>query len=165
RGPDALARLQHREHHVRPRRPAIGPRCHFIITVATSALDQASPLQDDPDMRDVTDMPQQKSRWAKKGALAMAATALAVTGCAAGTASAAPPAAVVPAAFAAPAASAAPAAAAADTAKTVTTSVAAPAAYTPPTRNLAEGMSGADVKALQQRLSVLKYYPGTIDGK
>jgi peptidoglycan hydrolase-like protein with peptidoglycan-binding domain len=107
-------------------------------------------------MRDVTDMSQQKSRWAKKGALAMAATALAVTGCAAGTASAAQ---------AASAAPAAPAATAGAVANTVTTSVAAPAAYTPPTRNLAEGMSGADVKALQQRLSALKYYPGTVDGK
>jgi peptidoglycan hydrolase-like protein with peptidoglycan-binding domain len=113
-------------------------------------------------MRDVTDMSQQKSRWAKKGALAMAATALAVTGCAAGTASAAQAASAAPAA---PAASAAPAATAGAAANTVTTSVAAPAAYTPPTRNLAEGMSGADVKALQQRLSALKYYPGTVDGK
>ena len=26
-------------------------------------------------------------------------------------------------------------------------------------------MTGADVKSLQQRLSALKYYPGTIDGK
>jgi peptidoglycan hydrolase-like protein with peptidoglycan-binding domain len=110
-------------------------------------------------MRDVTDMSQQKSKWAKRGALAMAATALAVTGCAAGSASAAP---LRPAA---PAASAAPAATTGVVANTVTTSMTAPAAYTPPTRNLAEGMSGADVKALQQRLSALKYYPGTIDGK
>ena len=113
-------------------------------------------------MRGVTDMAQQKSRWATKGALAMAATALAVTGCAAATASAAPAAPVAPAA---PAASAAPATSSGTVAKTVTTSVAAPAAYPPPTRNLAEGMSGADVRALQQRLAVLKYYPGAIDGK
>lgn len=37
------------------------------------------------------------------------------------------------------------------------------AAYTPPKRNLTEGMKGADVKALQQRLAALKYYPGPID--
>jgi hypothetical protein len=45
-------------------------------------------------------------------------------------------------------------------------SVSAPAAaaYTPPTRILKEGMNGADVKALQQRLAALKYYPGPIDG-
>jgi peptidoglycan hydrolase-like protein with peptidoglycan-binding domain len=43
--------------------------------------------------------------------------------------------------------------------------VVAPAAYTAPKRNLAEGMSGADVKALQQRLAALKYYPGAIDGQ
>ena len=113
-------------------------------------------------MRGVTDMAQQKSMWAKKGALAMAATALAVTGCAAGTVAAAPSA---TASATAPAASAAPAVTAGAAAKTVTTRVAAPATYTPPTRNLAESMSGADVKALQQRLSALKYYPGAIDGK
>jgi peptidoglycan hydrolase-like protein with peptidoglycan-binding domain len=43
-------------------------------------------------------------------------------------------------------------------------SVAAPA-YTPATRNLAPGMRGADVKALQERLAALKYNPGTIDGE
>jgi peptidoglycan hydrolase-like protein with peptidoglycan-binding domain len=104
-------------------------------------------------------MAQQKSRWATKGALAMAATALAVTGCAAATASAAS------AAPAAPAASTAPAAGTGAVANTVTTSVAAPAAYTAPTRNLAQGMSGADVESLQQRLAALKYYPGSADGK
>ena len=41
----------------------------------------------------------------------------------------------------------------------------AAAAYKPPTRVLAPGMKGADVKALQQRLAALKYYPGTIDGE
>ena len=111
-------------------------------------------------MRGVTDMAQNKTIWAKKGALAMAATALAVTGCAAATAPAAHVAATAPAVGAAPAA-----AAAVDTARIETTSVTAPAAYTPPARNLAPGMSGADVKALQQRLSALKYYPGVIDGK
>jgi peptidoglycan hydrolase-like protein with peptidoglycan-binding domain len=40
----------------------------------------------------------------------------------------------------------------------------ASAAYTPPTRTLKEGMKGADVKAMQQRLAALKYYPGPIDG-
>jgi peptidoglycan hydrolase-like protein with peptidoglycan-binding domain len=89
----------------------------------------------------------------------MAATALAVTGCAAAAVSASP------AADAAPAASAVPAATTGTAAKTVTTSVTAPAAYKAPTRNLAPGMSGADVKALQQRLAALKYYPGAIDGK
>ena len=39
-----------------------------------------------------------------------------------------------------------------------------PAAYTAPKRNLAVGMKGSDVKALQQRLAALKYYPGTSDG-
>ena len=38
------------------------------------------------------------------------------------------------------------------------------AAYTPPARTLKDGMQGADVKALQQRLAALKYYPGTADG-
>jgi peptidoglycan hydrolase-like protein with peptidoglycan-binding domain len=113
-------------------------------------------------MRDVTDMAQNKSRLAKKGALAMAATALAVTGCAAATAPVAPVAATAPAA---PAASAAPAATAGATGKIETTSITAPAAYTAPARNLAVGMSGADVKSFQQRLSALKYYPGVIDGK
>ena len=120
-------------------------------------------------MRDVTDMVQKKTIWARKGALAMAATALAVTGCAAATATVAPAAVTSPASPAtpaAPAASAAPVIAAGAAARTVTTSNAAtPATYTPPARNLAEGMSGADVKALQQRLSALKYYPGTIDGQ
>ena len=38
------------------------------------------------------------------------------------------------------------------------------ASYTPSTRTLREGMTGADVKALQSRLAALKYYPGPIDG-
>jgi peptidoglycan hydrolase-like protein with peptidoglycan-binding domain len=86
------------------------------------------------------------------GAIAVVAAALTV---AAGTAEAAS---AAPAAFAKPAAAAAPAA------KTVTTSVGA-AAYTPPKRNLAPGMKGSDVKALQERLSALKYYPGPIDSE
>jgi peptidoglycan hydrolase-like protein with peptidoglycan-binding domain len=112
-------------------------------------------------MRGVTDMAQNTTKWAQKGALAMAATALAVTGCATATATA--PAA--PAAAAAPAASAAPAAATGAVTNAETTSFTAPAGYTAPSRNLAVGMSGADVKAFQQRLSALKYYPGGIDGK
>jgi peptidoglycan hydrolase-like protein with peptidoglycan-binding domain len=92
-------------------------------------------------------------KLATMGATALAAAAIAAAGCTSETGSAAP------VAFAKPAAAAAPAA------KTVTTRVVAPAAYTPPTRNLAPGMKGADVKALQERLSSLKYYPGTIDGQ
>jgi N-acetylmuramoyl-L-alanine amidase len=60
------------------------------------------------------------------------------------------------------AAAAKPAAAAATSARTV---AAMAASYTPPKRNLKEGMSGADVKALQQRLAALKYYPGPTDGQ
>jgi lipoprotein-anchoring transpeptidase ErfK/SrfK len=45
------------------------------------------------------------------------------------------------------------------------TAAAAAPAYTAPKRNLKEGMSGSDVKALQQRLAALKYYPGPIDGQ
>jgi peptidoglycan hydrolase-like protein with peptidoglycan-binding domain len=122
-------------------------------------------------MKDVTDMARTHSsssrpggrppvppegrlrRLAAIGATALTAAAIAVAGCTAETASAAP------AAFAKPAATAAPAA------KTLTTSVTAPAAYTPPRRNLAPGMKGADVKALQQRLSALKYYVGKVDGQ
>jgi len=91
-------------------------------------------------------------KFATMGATALAAAALALATGTAGTASAAP------VAFAKPATATAP------VAKTVTTSVAAPA-YTPPARNLAPGMKGADVKALQERLSALKYYPGAIDGQ
>ena len=38
-------------------------------------------------------------------------------------------------------------------------------AYTAPKRLLRYGLSGSDVKALQQRLAALKYYPGGTDGK
>ena len=114
-------------------------------------------------------MARNKTIWAKRGALAMAATALAVTGCAAATAPAATVAVTAPAASAATSATAATAGAAGATSgaatRIETTSVTAPAVYTPPARNLAPGMSGADVMALQQRLSALKYYPGVIDGK
>jgi peptidoglycan hydrolase-like protein with peptidoglycan-binding domain len=92
-------------------------------------------------------------RLATIGATALAAAAIAVTGCTTQAASAAP------AAFAKSAGAAAPAASA------VTASVTAPAGYTAPKRNLAPGMKGADVKALQQRLASLRYYPGSIDGQ
>jgi peptidoglycan hydrolase-like protein with peptidoglycan-binding domain len=92
-------------------------------------------------------------RLATIGATALAAAAIAVTGCTTQAASAAP------AAFAKSAGAAAPAAGA------VTTSVTAPAGYTAPKRNLAPGMKGADVKALQQRLASLRYYPGSVDGQ
>ena len=48
--------------------------------------------------------------------------------------------------------------------KTVSARSAAPAAYVPPKGTLAEGSSGAAVKALQRRLAALKYDPGAIDG-
>lgn len=87
------------------------------------------------------------------GATALSAAAIAVAGFTSGAAPAAP------VAFAKPAATTAPAAA------TLSTTGAAAAAYAPPTRTLAPGMKGADVKALQQRLWSLKYYLGTIDGQ
>jgi lipoprotein-anchoring transpeptidase ErfK/SrfK len=40
----------------------------------------------------------------------------------------------------------------------------AAAGYVAPARTLRYGMTGADVKALQQRLAALKYYPGAADG-
>jgi hypothetical protein len=46
-----------------------------------------------------------------------------------------------------------------------TTATVRAASYTAPTRTLKYGMSGSDVRALQQRLAALKYYPGTADGK
>lgn len=96
-----------------------------------------------------------RGRIAGLGGAAAAVTAVTTIAClsAAGTASAstARPAAAERAHVAA--ASVAPAAAA------------APAAYTPPKRNLKVGMTGADVKALQQRLAALKYYPGPVDGQ
>jgi len=97
------------------------------------------------------------ARFATLSASAVAVTALAVTGCSAAATSGAR-------------AAATPTAPAKAAATTVTGSAAAPAhpaapAYTPPARDLAPGMSGADVKALQERLSSLKYYPGAIDGQ
>lgn len=87
------------------------------------------------------------------GATALSAAAIAVAGFTSGAAPAAPVAFTKPAATTAPAAT------------TLSTTVAAAAAYVPPTRTLAPGMKGADVKALQQRLWSLKYYLGTIDGQ
>ena len=87
------------------------------------------------------------------GVTALSAAAIAVAGFTSGAAPAAP------VAFAKPAATTAPAA------TTLSTTMAAAAAYVPPTRTLAPGMKGADVKALQQRLWSLKYYLGTIDGQ
>ncbi len=107
-------------------------------------------------------MAQNKTIWGKRGALAVAATALAATGCATATGPAASPAA---AKSAPPTANASPVITAVPAAQLESTSVTAPAAYPPPARNLAVGMSGADVKALQQRLSALKYYTGGADGK
>jgi peptidoglycan hydrolase-like protein with peptidoglycan-binding domain len=91
------------------------------------------------------------SRLAKISVTALAVAAITVAVATTGTASAAPGAAVARTAASAPAT------------KAVTTRAATPAAYTPPKRNLAEGMTGADVKALQQRLTTLKYYPGPVD--
>jgi peptidoglycan hydrolase-like protein with peptidoglycan-binding domain len=53
-------------------------------------------------------------------------------------------------------------------AMTVPAQAAAPATessgYTPAGRTLMEGMHGADVRRLQDRLAQLKYYPGARDG-
>jgi hypothetical protein len=82
-----------------------------------------------------------RGRLVRAGATAAALAALATAGFTAGTASAAT---------------------ASKAEKAQLTEVAAPA-YTPPARTLKEGMKGADVKALQQRLAALKYYPGAAD--
>jgi lipoprotein-anchoring transpeptidase ErfK/SrfK len=52
---------------------------------------------------------------------------------------------------------------AAVTAQVSVSGLASPA-YVAPARTLRYGMRGSDVKALQQRLAALKYYPGRIDG-
>jgi hypothetical protein len=59
---------------------------------------------------------------------------------------------------------ASPAAPGARTAPAARTSAAARAQAAAPARALRPGMTGAKVKALQQRLAALKYYPGKIDG-
>jgi peptidoglycan hydrolase-like protein with peptidoglycan-binding domain len=101
------------------------------------------------------------------GATALAAAAITVTGCTAQTAPAAPAAFAKPAAQAAPATTttSVPATTTTSVPATTTTSVTAPAAYTPPKRDLAPGMKGTDVKALQERLSSLKYYLDTTDSQ
>ena len=83
-----------------------------------------------------------RGRLVRAGATAAALAALATAGFTAGTASAAT---------------------ATKAEKAQLTALAAPA-DTPPARTLKEGMKGADVKALQQRLAALKYYPGAADG-
>lgn len=83
-----------------------------------------------------------RGRLVRAGAAAAALATLATAGYTAGTASAAT---------------------ATKAEKAQLTVLAAPV-YTPPARTLKEGMKGADVKALQQRLAALKYYPGAADG-
>ncbi len=82
----------------------------------------------------------QRGRLSRLGVTAAALAAIAAAGFTTGTASAA------------------------SVSRTEAARVAAPA-YTPPSRNLREGMKGADVKALQQRLAALRYDPGPIDGQ
>ena len=95
-------------------------------------------------------------RLAKFGVTAVAAAAIALCGCTAGIALAAP---AKPAAATASATKAAPSATATEVAKVTQ------ATYVAPMRNLAVGMTGADVKSAQQRLAALKYWPGPIDGQ
>jgi hypothetical protein len=83
-----------------------------------------------------------RGRLVRAGAAAAALATLATAGYTAGTASAAT----------------------ATKAERAQLTVLAAPAYTPPARTLKEGMKGADVKALQQRLAALKYYPGAADG-
>jgi peptidoglycan hydrolase-like protein with peptidoglycan-binding domain len=97
-------------------------------------------------MKDVTEMAQRsgsghRGRLAVMGATVLAAAAIAIGACTTGT--------VAHAATTHPAA----------TVKTLASS------YTAPKRDLGLGMKGTDVRALQERLSALKYYPGTIDGE
>ena len=61
--------------------------------------------------------------------------------------------------------SAAWASASAPAARTAPAVRTAPAAPVAPARALQPGMKGPAVKALQQRLAALKYYPGAIDGR
>jgi len=109
-----------------------------------------------------------RGRLAGIGAVAAAVIAIVACSSLPGTASAA--AAKQPAATRSATASApAQAATGASSGRAATSTKVAPAApaapaYTPSKRDLSEGMQGADVKALQQRLAALKYYPGPIDG-
>lgn len=90
-------------------------------------------------------------RLARTGAIMLAA-AIAAAGCVSGIASAV---AAKPGTLAASGAT---------TTAARVTALSLPASYTPSTRTLREGMTGADVRALQSRLAALKYYPGPIDG-
>ena len=99
------------------------------------------------------------SRLAKFGVTAAVVAAIALCGCTAGTALAAPSATAKPAAATASAAQAAPSVTATEVAKVT------PATYVAPKRTLSEGMTGADVKSVQRRLAVLKYWPGPTDGQ
>jgi peptidoglycan hydrolase-like protein with peptidoglycan-binding domain len=129
---------------------------------ATSVLDVASSEKEDPTVKDLNAMGAvthgSRNRLAKIGATVLAAGAIAAAGCAASTASAST-------ASASTASAARPATAAALASTTARARAVVPAAYTPPSRTLSEGMSGSDVKALQRRLAALKYYPGAIDGQ
>lgn len=93
-------------------------------------------------------------KLAKLGVTTVAVAAIAAAGCVSASA-----------AVGRPAAAGKPAAVTAAASVSGTAQAAAPAGYTPPKRNLREGMKGADVKALQQRLAALKYYPGAIDSQ
>ncbi len=104
-----------------------------------------------------------RARLAMLGAAAAAATAIVACSTLPGAASAAaakPAAPIKPVAVTKPAAAARSASVAVPAAR----AAAAAPAYTPSKRDLREGMTGADVKALQERLLTLKYYPGPIDG-
>lgn len=92
-----------------------------------------------------------RGKLARTGVTAAALAAIATAGCTTGTASAGP------------AASGTSGTSAAHAGTTRLTALTAPA-YTAPARTLKQGMRGADVKALQQRLAALKYYPGAADG-
>lgn len=91
-----------------------------------------------------------RGRLAGLGATAAAVTAIATVACVQGTAVAS---------------AARPAASERVTVVAARVAAAIPASYTPPSRTLKEGMKGADVKALQQRLAALKYNPGKVDGQ
>src|SRR5215470_10658060 len=122
-----------------------------VTVSATSALVSASQNRDHLTMKGVKLMGKRRlGGLAALGAMMLAA-AIAAAGFASGTASAA---------------AAKPGTIAASRATSTAAHEAAliAASYTPSTRTLREGMTGADVKALQSRLAALKYYPGPIDG-
>jgi peptidoglycan hydrolase-like protein with peptidoglycan-binding domain len=96
----------------------------------------------------------QSAKLATIGVTTLAAAAITVAIGTSGTTAAAP-------------AAARPAAATATTATAATMAMTAVtvSAYVAPARTLAPGMTGADVKAFQERLTALKYYPGASDGQ